>query len=253
VACKIHQLNPNWSDTATKNYIKHALRENEIVKELSHPNIVSFFETVEIDNSCFCTVLEYCDGPDLSHYMKQNKTISERHAKNIIKQVVAGIHYINSHATKVIHYDLKPQNLLFHNGSVKIADFGLCKVNETTESKMDLTSQGVGTYWYLPPECFVKGECPPKISHKVDVWSIGVIFFEMLYGQKPFGNGVTQEKVLAEGLILKATTVNFPPKPQVSSEAKEFIRNCLKYHQDERYDIVDCHVSTYLKHDKLKP
>lgn len=246
VAAKIHQLNPNWSDSATKNYIKHALRENEIVKELSHPNIVSCYETVEIDSSSFCTVLEFCEGPDLSHYLKQNRIIPEKQAKNIIKQVVAGVKYINSHNTKVIHYDLKPSNIIFHNGVVKIADFGLCKVNETSDSKMDLTSQGVGTYWYLPPECFVKGGAPPKISHKVDVWSIGVIFFEMLFGQKPFGHNVPQEKVLSDNLILKATMVNFPSKPQISSEAKEFIRNCLKYNQDERYDIVDCYISSYL-------
>lgn len=52
------------------------------------------------------------------------------------------------------------------------------------ETGMDLTSQGAGTYWYLPPECFETGREPPKISSKVDIWSVGVIFFQCLFGKK---------------------------------------------------------------------
>lgn len=56
--------------------------------------------------------------------------------------------------------------------------------NDNDQSGMELTSQGAGTYWYLPPECFIVGRTPPKITSKVDVWSIGVIFYQMLYGVK---------------------------------------------------------------------
>lgn len=73
-------------------------------------------------------------------------------------------------------------------GEIKITDFGLSKVmdeeNYNPDHGMDLTSQGAGTYWYLPPECFVVGKNPPKISSKVDVWSVGVIFYQCLYGKK---------------------------------------------------------------------
>ena len=74
------------------------------------------------------------------------------------------------------------------SGDIKITDFGLSKImdsdNYNPDHGMDLTSQGAGTYWYLPPECFVVGKNPPKISSKVDVWSIGVIFYQCLYGKK---------------------------------------------------------------------
>lgn len=96
------------------------------------------------------------------------------------------------------------------------------------ETRLELTSQGVGTYWYLPPECFSNDVA--KISTKVDVWSVGVIFFEMLFGFKPFGNDMTQERILKEGIMLKAFSLDFPPKPVVSGEVKEFIKKCLEYH-----------------------
>ena len=65
--------------------------------------------------------------------------------------------------------------------------------NYNPEHGMDLTSQGAGTYWYLPPECFVVGKHPPKISSKVDVWSLGVIFYQCLYGKKV--RGATQDLI----------------------------------------------------------
>merc|ERR1719400_502965 len=80
VACKIYQLNKDWKDDKKANYIKHALREYNIHKNLQHPRIVQLFDVFEIDANSFCTVLEYCDGHDLDFYLKQHKTISEREA-----------------------------------------------------------------------------------------------------------------------------------------------------------------------------
>jgi tousled-like kinase len=61
---------------------------------------------------------------------------------------LSGLKYLNESKQKIIHYDLKPQNILFHNGEIKITDFGLCKIMEEHEERIELTSQGVGTYWY---------------------------------------------------------------------------------------------------------
>jgi tousled-like kinase len=102
-----------------------------------------------------------------------------------MRQIISGLAYLSQQSIKVIHFDLKPQNILFSNGIVKLTDFGLCKVMNENQSNMYLTSQGAGTYWYLPPECFKKD---PQINSKVDIWSCGVIFYEMLFGRKPFGH-----------------------------------------------------------------
>ena len=87
----------------------------------------------------------------------------------------------------------------------------------------------------------------PLINNKVDVWSAGVIFYEMLFGARPFGNGMSQETILKEKVILKATSVNFPSKPQVSIEAKDFIKKCLIYSQDKRLDIFEAYNFPYFK------
>jgi tousled-like kinase len=84
VACKIHHFDNNWSEQLKANYIKHAMRENEIHKDLNHRRVVKQFSTVEIDNNSFCTVLEMCSGPDLYMYLKKKKQLPEREAKLII-------------------------------------------------------------------------------------------------------------------------------------------------------------------------
>lgn len=145
--------------------------------------MVKLYDVFEIDANSFCTVLEYCDGHDLDFYLKQHKTIPEREARSIIMQVsvgenrndntymeyysmimiiimmpiqvVSALKYLNEIKPPVIHYDLKPGNILLTEGNVcgeiKITDFGLSKVmddeNYNPDHGMDLTSQGAGTYW----------------------------------------------------------------------------------------------------------
>lgn len=256
VACKVHQLNKDWKEDKKANYIKHALREYNIHKALDHPRVVKLYDVFEIDANSFCTVLEYCDGHDLDFYLKQHKTIPEREARSIVMQVVSALKYLNEIKPPVIHYDLKPGNILLTEGNVcgeiKITDFGLSKVmdeeNYNPDHGMDLTSQGAGTYWYLPPECFVVGKNPPKISSKVDVWSVGVIFYQCLYGKKPFGHNQSQATILEENTILKATEVQFANKPAVTNEAKSFIRSCLAYRKEDRIDVL-----SLARHEYLQP
>jgi len=184
VACKIHQLNPTWAEVIKESYIKHAIRENQIHKEINHPKIVKHYDTIEINPSSFCTILESCAGPDLYTYLLLNGNLSEKEARIIICQILSGLEYLNRHKRKIIHYDLKPQNILFHNGEIKISDFGLAKVMEDN-SDIELTSMGVGTYWYLPPECFdMSNKTPPDINSKVKYISNNIYFIRLMFGQQ---------------------------------------------------------------------
>ena len=286
VALKIHQMNNEWSDEKKQNYIKHVTREYSIIKGLKHDRMVMFSDVFEINAFTFATVLEICEGGDLDELLKKENFLSEKRAKCILVQILAGLRYLNiprrtqnergeEVMRTVIHYDLKPGNILFDGlDDVKITDFGLSKVVDTPvppdggsgregsvegkerevdphedncgsmdEEGLELTSQGAGTYWYLPPECFHM-EGPVRVSSKVDVWSVGVIFYQMLFGRRPFGEGKSQENVLSQGIILKAFNVDFPANHpnKVSDEALAFIRACLTYRKEDRPSVLTlCH------------
>uniref|UniRef100_A0A915N6Q4 Protein kinase domain-containing protein n=1 Tax=Meloidogyne javanica TaxID=6303 RepID=A0A915N6Q4_MELJA len=232
VACKIHQVNKDWKEDKKANYVKHAMREKDIHKSLDHPRIVRLFDLFTIDNDSFCTVLEYCDGNDLDFYLKQHKQIPEKEARCIIMQVVSALKYLSEQKYPIIHYDLKPANILLQSGTtsgeIKITDFGL----------------------YLPPETFTPfGDGgPPKISNKVDVWSVGVIFYQCIYGKRPFGHEKTQQQILEERTIFNAQEVVFPSKPPVTQSAQDFIRRCLQCRKEERADV-----SELIRHELFRP
>lgn len=255
VACKIQSLSSHWSSEKKANYIRHSVREFKIHRALNNPRVVKCYDIFEIDNNSFGIVLEYCKGGDLDQYLRNtpNKYLPEKEARSIMIQIFAGLKYLNKIHPPIIHYDLKSANILMTDEGVKITDFGLSKIVDIgPESEgVELTSQGAGTYWYLPPECFMNsgkdGQDPIRISSKVDVWSAGVVFYQMLYGVKPFGQDQSQQTILAENTIVNAHYVNFPPKPAVSNEAKDFIRRCLEYRKELRPDVLTISESPYLK------
>ena len=104
-------------------------------------------------------------GGDLDTHLKERGSLSEREAKLIMIQVFNALDYLASQTHPIIHYDLKPGNILFSNGEAKLTDFGLSKIMEEEGKDIELTSKGAGTYWYLPPECFTMER--GSISNKV--------------------------------------------------------------------------------------
>ena len=249
IACKLIQLNENWPQEIKQSYIKHTIRENLILQNLNHKKIVKLYDTLEINDNSFCNILEYCSGPDLSLYIRKNGgSISEQIAKIIITQILQALIYLNNLTKKIIHYDLKPENILFDNDmSIKITDFGLAKIIEPNTEFVQLTSQGVGTYWYLPPECFEENK-NIEINSKVDIWSLGVILYEIIFNKKPFGHGCSsQKKLVKDKIIQNAYSVEFPENPEISEKCKDFIQNCLKYKQSERYDAFQAFNSEFIQ------
>ncbi len=249
IACKLIQLNENWPQEIKQSYIKHTIRENLILQNLNHKKIVKLYDTLEINDNAFCNILEYCSGPDLSLYIRKNGgSISEQIAKIIITQILQALIYLNNLTKKIIHYDLKPENILFDNDmNIKITDFGLAKIIEPNTEFVQLTSQGVGTYWYLPPECFEENK-NIEINSKVDIWSLGVILYEIIFNKKPFGHGCSsQKKLVKDKIIQNAYSVEFPENPEISEKCKDFIQNCLKYKQSERYDAFQAFNSEFIQ------
>lgn len=108
VALKVHQLNPVWSEVKKQAYVRHAVRECSIHKDLHHPCIVALHDIFEIDAETFATVLELCEGGDLEGYLRERGNLPEREARAIVARVLAGLAHLNKPGRRVIHYDLKP-------------------------------------------------------------------------------------------------------------------------------------------------
>jgi len=255
-AVKIHELAEDMNDQQRRSYIRHAMREHDIQKTLKHPRVVTLWDCFPISAKAFGMALELCEGEALDEYMKRHGPLAEKEARGIVVQILSGLKYMNTKGLSIIHYDLKPSNLFFHSGEVKIADFGLSKIGKDLAddgASIDLTSMGAGTYWYLPPECFVEvgQQEPPKISNKVDVWSTGVIFFELLFNKRPFGHGQSQEALLrARFAATQPFAVEIPasPKdPKVSPEGKEFLKKLLTISREERPDVIQAFNDPYLR------
>ena len=249
VACKIFSINSNWSNEVIENYLKHTFREISLHKKINCPQIIKQLNSFNIDNRSYCTVLEYCNGKDLSSFMKLNKNLSENEVKKIIYQILKGLEYLNDSKNKIIHYDLKPQNILFHNNEIKISDFGISKIieNDSNSNNIELTSQGIGTFYYLPPECFEMGN-KTKINNKVDIWSLGIITYELIYGKKPIGEGFSQEKLFnLFSNSISTFIINFPEEPKISFDCKEFIKGCLQPKIELRMDVSEALSSKFIK------
>lgn len=154
----------------------HAEREASILKAFKSPYLVKYCDSIIGPNS-MSIVMEYCDKGNLAEFIKSNHPISENRLWDIFLQICLGIQAI--HSSNIIHRDLKSLNIfLCSNGQIKIGDFGVSK-NMTTDKFTDTI---VGTPYYISPEI-----CEEKpYNKKTDIWSLGIILYEMITGTMPF-------------------------------------------------------------------
>jgi serine/threonine-protein kinase len=177
-------------------------REAQIVARLQHPSIVSVFDYGTFADGGAYLVMELVPGEDLRRVLQREGRLEPRRALPILSAVCAAIEA--AHRDGVLHRDLKPENILLPGGAVaaKVLDFGVAKVmsdrggQSIGDTATLVTSAGmiVGTPAYMAPEQF-HGAAPDA---RTDVFSLGVIAYEMLSGELPFGRGSLAEVVLAQ-------------------------------------------------------
>jgi hypothetical protein len=158
-------------------------REAKAMARLAHPNIVAVHDFGETDG-LFWLVLEYVDGMNVREAMRAGR-IGAADALTIVPQICDALQY--AHDRGVVHRDIKPENVLIgRDGRVKIADFGLAKLADRDTGDPSLTgaSQVMGTLHYMAPE---QWERPKEVDHRADIYSLGVVFYEMLTGELPVG------------------------------------------------------------------
>ena len=159
-------------------------REARVLAKLSHPNIVAVFESGH-RNPYYFFLMEYVDGLNLREAMQAGR-FSPKEALKLVPQICEALQF--AHDQKVLHRDIKPENILLNEkGKIKIADFGIAKIAGQSDSQeITLTQTGLrmGSPHYMAPEHF---ENPGEIDHRADIYSLGVVFYELLTGELPIG------------------------------------------------------------------
>lgn len=245
VTCKIQFVLDHWSEPYKDAIFKNVLHEVQIHKTLIHPRIVKLLDSFKMDNLTMVSVMEYCPGVTLSQYIKAHPRIPEYEAKSIIAQVFSGLKCLQqSQGKKIAHCNLTPDNILYHQGEIKLIDFGAAKQLEQDDLLVDAVLPEMGAF--LPPECIALfgTDFPAKISTSTDVWSAGIILYQLLFGKKPYSSDSVS---FSEQTLLNIVTLEFPDDVLVSDEGKEFLRNCLLMDADKRPDAVTMNRSTYLR------
>jgi serine/threonine protein kinase len=162
-------------------------REGEALRELNHPNIVKMLEMLE-ENGKHYLVLEYIQGGDLNHLI-QTQTLSIETILKLAIDIADAL--TRAHKLKIIHRDLKPANvLLADDGTVRLTDFGVAHIGNMKQ--VTETGMAVGTLDYMPPEALDGKE----VDTRADIWSFGVMLFEMLSGKRPFTAATVTQTVV---------------------------------------------------------
>jgi len=158
-------------------------REARALARLNHPNIVAVHEFGQTHGLHYL-ILEYVDGPDLRR-IERSARLTPRQALEIIPQICQALQF--AHDEGVVHRDIKPENVLLDKkGRVKITDFGLAKIvgREAQDRRLTGARDVMGTPHYMAPE---QVEHPREVDHRADIYSLGVVFYEMLTGELPLG------------------------------------------------------------------
>ena len=207
-------------------FVRRFQREALSASSLAHPNIVEVYDVGE-DNGLYYIVMEYIEGKTLKQLLKKRGTLTLSEAIDIMLQLTDGM--AHAHDSYIIHRDLKPQNIMIKDdGQIKITDFGIAMALNSTQ--LTQTNSVMGSVHYLPPEQASGKGC----TIKSDIYSMGIIFYELLSGSLPFKGDNAVE------IALKHMRDPLPSlreeNPAIPQSIENIIRKATAKNPKNRYD-----------------
>jgi eukaryotic-like serine/threonine-protein kinase len=205
------------------------LREIEIAAQLQHPHILPLLDSGDAGGFLFY-VMPYVQGESLRDRLARERELPVHDALRIVTEVADALAHAHQHG--VVHRDIKPENILLSGRHALVADFGVAKAVSEASGRLKLTSVGValGTPTYMAPE---QASADPNLDHRVDIYALGVVAYELLAGRAPF-TGHTAQEVLAAHMTR-------PPEPirnfrsNVSPAVETIVLRCLEKHPADRW------------------
>jgi tRNA A-37 threonylcarbamoyl transferase component Bud32 len=203
-------------------------REARALAKLNHPNIVSVYDSGKAGD-LYYFVMEFIDGVNLRQLLRTGHLLP-REALQIVPQICDALQF--AHDEGIVHRDIKPENILLDKrGRVKIADFGIAKLLGAKAAEFTLTGpwQVMGTAHYMAPEQMAK---PQEVDHRADIYSLGVVFYELLTGQLPIGRFAPPSKkvqidVRLDQIVLRALESEPERRYQHVSDVKTEVESII--------------------------
>ncbi|MBX3192452.1 MAG: serine/threonine protein kinase [Labilithrix sp.] len=237
--CAVKILNPNYNGDADPEFHRRFFREASITSQISHPNSVTIFDYGKTDDDVYYMAMEYLEGQTLHHALREAKTFHEERVGRIAQQICRALR--EAHALEVIHRDLKPANIfLTRHGDdedfVKVLDFGLVKhLTERPEEQLTQTGLFMGSPKYMAPEQIQGGH----VDARTDVYSLGIMMYEMLTGKVPFERPTSVNILMAHVGEPPPAMREVNPNLVCSPAFEELVMRCIAKDPQERWGTMD--------------
>jgi serine/threonine-protein kinase len=213
-------------------------REAANASRISHPNVAAVYDFGETAEGIIFLAMEFVDGPPLRKIIEQAGVLSPKRAAEIVRQTADGLAV--AHDMGIVHRDLKPDNILLvrtRDGGdlVKVVDFGIARVAANDSQNVTRSGLVVGTPEYMSPEQLA-GD---KMDGRSDIYSLGLVAFNMLTGRLPFPSNSQQESMIMRLTDKPKRLDEMRPELEWSSDLQRVIDKALARSQNERYPTID--------------
>lgn len=216
--------------------------EIEIIKEImkyKNDNILKYYDVIE-NNDVIYIITEYCENGDFTHILT-GKPIKQKIVKFYLKQLINAMMFLkNKH---IMHRDIKPSNILVFNDekTLKICDFGFAKHYDNSEKNITMC----GSPMYMAPEIYKK----IGYSDSIDVWSLGMIFYEMLFGLHPLSDFNDITKI--SDSLLSDDPINIPQYPLIDNKCCNLLKRMLDTNFETRIKLDDVAIHSWIADDDV--